>query len=55
MYGVKYSDLINKLLKSDIKLNRAMLSELAFNEPLSFKSVIEVVKQDALVSSAASV
>ncbi len=44
---MNYSDFINKLLKSDIKLNRAMLSELAFNEPLSFKAIVEVARQDA--------
>lgn len=44
MYGLPYSILINNLAKSEIALNRKVLSELAVTEPLSFKSVVEVAK-----------
>ena len=44
MYGMKYRDLIPSLEKSDICLNRKVLAGLAVNEPLSFRSVIEVAK-----------
>jgi large subunit ribosomal protein L20 len=44
MYGMPYSNLISGLQKCHIGLNRKVLSDLAVTEPLSFKSVIEVVK-----------
>ena len=44
MYGISYSRLINYMAKSNITLNRNVLSNLAINEPLSFRSVIEVSK-----------
>jgi large subunit ribosomal protein L20 len=44
MYGMPYSNLISGLQKCHIGLNRKVLSDLAITEPLSFKSVIEVVK-----------
>ena len=44
MYGMPYNILINSLMKSEIGLNRNVLAELAVNEPLSFKSVVEVAK-----------
>lgn len=60
MYGTPYSLFINALnncgpmkvegdgeAQSDIHLNRKVLADLAITEPLSFKSVLEVVKQDA--------
>jgi large subunit ribosomal protein L20 len=43
MYGVRYNDVIHKMVGSQVILNRAVLSELAVSEPLSFKSVIEVI------------
>ena len=43
MYGVKYNQVIHKMNISNVLLNRNVLSELAMTEPLSFKSVIEVV------------
>ena len=45
MYGMPYSQLINCMIRSNITLNRKILSDLAVTEPLSFKSVIEVVKE----------
>lgn len=44
MYGLPYSKLINNMLKTNIILNRKVLSDLAVTEPLSFKSVVEVSK-----------
>ena len=44
MYGLPYSKLINNMLKTNITLNRKVLSDLAITEPLSFRSVIEVSK-----------
>eukprot|EP01031_Cornospumella_fuschlensis_P035629 gene35629-43214_t len=45
MYSMPYSHLISGMAKTSIALNRKVLSELAVQEPLSFKSVVEVVKQ----------
>lgn len=44
MYGLPYSNLINLMGRSNIKLDRKVLADLAVNEPLSFRSVVEVVK-----------
>ena len=41
---VTYSTLINGLGEQQINLNRKVLSELAINEPLSFKALVEQVK-----------
>ena len=45
MYGMTYNVLINRMLKSNITLNRKVLADLAVTEPLSFKSVVDVAKQ----------
>ncbi len=42
--GVSYSKLIGGLKKSDIKLNRKMLSHLAIVDPQNFKEVVTSVK-----------
>jgi large subunit ribosomal protein L20 len=42
--GVKYSVLINKLKKANVKLNRKILAELAQNNPETFAKVIAKVK-----------
>jgi large subunit ribosomal protein L20 len=54
MYGTPYNVFINSLNncgpekgQSDILLNRKVLADLAVTEPLSFRSVLEIVKQDA--------
>ncbi len=44
MYGLPYSNFMSNLLRSNIQLNRKVLSDLAVTEPLSFKSVVEVSK-----------
>ena len=45
MYGVRYSLFINGMSRSNITLNRKVLSDLAVNEPLSFRSVLEIAKE----------
>ena len=41
---MSYSKFINGLGKQNIELNRKVLSELAMNEPFSFKALVEQVK-----------
>lgn len=43
-YGVKYSDFINGLQQENIVVNRKILSELAANEPYSFKALVDQVR-----------
>lgn len=43
MYGTSYSVFIHKLHKSGVQLDRKILADLAVTEPLSFRSVYEVV------------
>jgi len=40
-HGVTYSQLINGMKKSGIKLNRKILAELAVNEPAAFSEVVK--------------
>ncbi|OGR84808.1 MAG: 50S ribosomal protein L20 [Elusimicrobia bacterium RIFCSPLOWO2_01_FULL_54_10] len=39
--GLSYSDFISKLKKSNIQLNRKMLSELAINDAPAFQEVVK--------------
>lgn len=39
-----YSRFINGLGKQNVLLNRKVLSELAMNEPFSFKALVDQVK-----------
>ncbi|HXI01276.1 MAG TPA: 50S ribosomal protein L20 [Sphingobacteriaceae bacterium] len=43
-HGLSYSQLMGKLTKSDIGINRKVLADLAMNEPAAFKAIIEAVK-----------
>lgn len=43
-YGMSYSELMGKLSKSNIELNRKVLADLAMNHPDAFKAVVEKVK-----------
>jgi large subunit ribosomal protein L20 len=43
-HGLSYSQLIGKLTKAGIGLNRKMLSELAIHNPAAFAKVVEAVK-----------
>lgn len=41
--GVKYSRFIDAMTKKDMAINRKMLSELAVNDPATFKKIVEEV------------
>ena len=41
--GLKYSILIDKLKKAGIVLNRKQLADLAVNEPVAFKKIVEKI------------
>ena len=43
--GTTYSKLIANLKKSEISLDRKILSELAVNEPDSFKAIVEAASK----------
>jgi large subunit ribosomal protein L20 len=43
-YNIPYNRFINSLNKSNIELNRKILSEMARFEPYSFKSVVDEIK-----------
>lgn len=43
-YGLSYSRFINGMKKTDIKLNRKILSNLAAAEPDTFQQIVEKVK-----------
>ena len=42
--GVSYSQLMGKLKKSNIDLNRKVLADLAINHPEAFTKIVEKVK-----------
>ena len=39
--GVKYSSLIDSMTKKNIQINRKMMSEMAVNDPDTFKAMVE--------------
>jgi large subunit ribosomal protein L20 len=41
---VSYSALMHGLRQASVRLNRKMLSELAINEPFSFRALVDQVK-----------
>lgn len=43
-YNYRYSHFINHLIRSDIQLNRSVLSNMAQTEPYSFKAVTDVTR-----------
>jgi large subunit ribosomal protein L20 len=45
-YGLSYSKFIGALKKANVELNRKMLSEIAVNDPASFKELIELAKKN---------
>jgi len=45
IYGLNYNLFTFKSKHVDLVLNRKVLADLAVNEPLSFKAVVDVVKQ----------
>jgi large subunit ribosomal protein L20 len=44
LHGMSYSELMGKLKKSGIDLNRKVLADLAMNHPQAFEAVINKVK-----------
>jgi large subunit ribosomal protein L20 len=44
-YGLSYSVFIDKLKKSNIELDRKILSNLVVEDPDAFKSVVELAKK----------
>ena len=42
--GTTYSALINKLTKSNITINRKMLSEIAISDPKAFTTIVKAAK-----------
>lgn len=45
-YNYSYSKFMPSLQKSNISLNRKVLSELAANEPFAFKAIVDVVNHE---------
>lgn len=45
LHGLSYSQLIGKLAKANVGLNRKMLAQLAMLDPGAFAKVVEVAKQ----------
>lgn len=45
MNGISYSRFMDGLKKSNIAINRKMLSELAINDPAAFASLVETAKK----------
>lgn len=41
--GIKYSDFISKLKKSNIKLNKKILSEIALKYPETFNNIVKEI------------
>ncbi|MGB1247816.1 MAG: 50S ribosomal protein L20 [Chitinophagales bacterium] len=44
-YGLSYSVFINLLAQKDIKINRKVLADLAMNEPVAFKAIVDAAKK----------
>jgi large subunit ribosomal protein L20 len=44
LHGLSYSQLMGKLKKSEIDLNRKVLADLAMNHPQAFEAIINKVK-----------
>lgn len=44
MHGMSYSQLMGKLNKSGVKLNRKVLADLAMNHPEAFQAVVNKAK-----------
>jgi large subunit ribosomal protein L20 len=44
LHGMSYSELMGKLKKAEIDLNRKVLADLAFNHPSTFEAIVNKVK-----------
>jgi large subunit ribosomal protein L20 len=45
IYGLNYNIFTLKSKQVDLALNRKVLADLAVNEPMSFKAIVDVVKK----------
>ena len=43
-YGMSYSQFMGKVKANNIELNRKVLADLAMNNPVAFKAIVEKVK-----------
>ena len=43
-YGISYSQLMGRLAKQNIGLNRKVLADLAMNNPEAFRAIVDSVK-----------
>ena len=43
-YGLSYSKFINGLLKANIEIDRKVLADLAVNDKVAFKAIVETAK-----------
>lgn len=43
-YGMSYSEFMGKVNEKGIGLNRKVLADLAMNEPVAFKSIVDSLK-----------
>jgi large subunit ribosomal protein L20 len=44
LHGLSYSELMGKLKKADVDLNRKVLADLAMNHPAAFEAIVNKVK-----------
>ena len=44
LHGLSYSELMGKIKKNNIELNRKVLADLAMNHPVAFKAILNKVK-----------
>ena len=44
LHGITYSELISKLKKNNIEINRKVLADLAMNNPIAFAEIIKSIK-----------
>jgi large subunit ribosomal protein L20 len=44
IHGLSYSELMGKLKKADVDLNRKVLADLAMNHPAAFEAIVNKVK-----------
>jgi large subunit ribosomal protein L20 len=44
LHGLSYSELMGKLKKAEVELNRKVLADLAMNHPSAFEAIINKVK-----------
>jgi len=44
LHGLSYSELMGKLKKADVELNRKVLADLAMNHPTAFEAIVNKIK-----------